>query len=507
MKCHVDTLIVNAEIITMSSVTPKASGIAISKGEIVALLQHGDDLKYAATEIIDAQQKTVIPGLIDAHSHLQAMISEQFTLQIPRELQTNDAFFSYLTEHISSVPNGEWIRISGYHPFHFPKVKPLTLKRLDELSTSHPIRVRYVTRHTSVLNQFAWQKLMQKLSTSSTEGIHIELDENNNPNGIIHGADSFLSEKVVSKTSPSTWLEAIYKLQQVFFSYGITAIQDASPTTSKKQLIIWLKAEKQFWKIPIQWMTGSKYFKSISHILESSNLFERGALKIVLEAAPDIYPTKDQVMEMLLQAGDSKSAVAVHVITPEMIWHVLDALQSLRRQNPNLQLSCRLEHVSLCPEGFINEMKQQQVSIVTNPTFLSVHGDRYLKQVDQSEHNWLYPVQSFFENGFVVAAGADSPVAPISPWIGMYAACTRKSDNGQLVNPTESISRANALRMYTTGAAFVGQWENRLGKLETGFDATFLILENNPLTCTLQQLKNMKVLETWIQGRKHYTYS
>lgn len=506
MRLHVDTLIVNAEIITLSSVTPTAYGLAIHNGKIVATLQPGDELNFDATVVIDVHQKTIIPGLIDSHSHLQAIISEHFSIQIPRELQTNTAFYSFLKEKISTIPSGEWIRISGYHPFHFPEVKPLTMEVLNQLSTSHPIRVRYVTRHTSVLNSEAWQQMMIKYPFSYMEGVYFEYDKENKPNGIIHGADTYLSEYIVSKIPPSKWLSAIKKLQLELLSYGITAIQDASPTTSQEQLEIWLKAENQFWIIPIKWMSGSKYFDTLPQILENSNLYERGALKIVLEAAPEIYPEKHQIEQILFKAGLTKSTVAIHVVTPEMIWHVLDALQSVRKKNPNLYINCRLEHVSLCPKAFIEEMLIQQVMVVTNPPFLFKHGDRYLSQVEENEQNWLYPIQSFIEKGFVVAAGADAPVAPISPWLGMYAACTRKSADGQVINLKESVSRDNALQLYTTGGAQVGQWENRLGKLQLGFDATFLILENNPLTCTLHQLKDMKVLETWIQGRKHYTY-
>ncbi|MFJ7668303.1 amidohydrolase [Lysinibacillus sp. NPDC097195] len=504
MVQKIDTFIYNAVILTQSQSMPIATSMAITNGKIIALFQHNDVASYQAKVMIDAQQKVIIPGLIDAHCHLQAMVSEQFSIHIPTSYQTSEALFTYLREKISQIPDGQWVRINGYHPFHFPHIDNLTMAMLDELSTKHPIRLRYITRHTSVLNRMGWDYFKQASQNQSTEGIFEELDAGGQPLGILHGADALLNEFVLPKLPDEQWLAGIQTLQSKLLALGITTVCDASATTSASQLTLWKNAAQHFWQIPVHWMTGSTHFDDLAYQLQSIPLFKRSALKIVLETMPDIYPPKDVVVQMMKQAFLANSPVAIHVVNPEMVWHALDALQTVRQQLPDVKGICRFEHMSLCPEAFFDMLYEQGIQVVTNPPFIYTHGDRYLQQVDDDEHQWLYPVHSLLQHNITVAAGADAPVAPISPWLGMVAACSRQSKHGLSVNRQEAISRQEALNLYTTNAASVMGVQQQIGQLAPGFDANFILLEHHPINCTLSQLQHMQVLETWISGRRLY---
>ncbi|MFJ7649202.1 amidohydrolase [Lysinibacillus sp. NPDC097279] len=504
MVQQIDLFIYNAVIVTQSKSVPIATSMAIHNGKIIALFGHNDCSPYRAIISIDAQQKVILPGFIDAHCHLQAMVSEQFNIHIPTLYKTKETLFAYLREQISHIPTGNWVRINGYHPYHFPQIEPFTMAMLDELSTEHPIRLRYVTRHTSVLNSNAWDYFKHALESHSKEGIHLELNSFGQPTGIIHGADAFLNEFVLPKLPEAQWLAGIKTLQSKLLSLGITTVCDASATTSASQLTIWKKAAQHFWKIPVHWMTGSAHFDDLANHLQPIPIFKRNALKIVLETMPEIYPHQDTVVHMMKQAFLANSPVAIHVVNPEMVWHAIDALQTVRQQLPEIKGICRFEHLSLCPEAFFEMLHENQIQVVTNPPFIDVHGDRYIQQVDGSEHSWLYPVHSLLQRGITVAAGSDAPVAPISPWLGMHASCTRQSKDGLPVNMQEAVSRQEALNLYTTQAAFVIGEQQRIGQLAPGYDANFIIVEQHPLNCTLAQLRNMQVLETWIAGERLY---
>lgn len=507
MKQKVDTFIYNAVILTQSETMPIATSMAIRNGKILALFEQDEPSPYQAKNRIDAKQQIIMPGLIDAHCHLQAMISEQSSIHLPKSLQSKEDLFSYLREQIASIPNGEWVRINGYHPFHFAHIDALSIDMLDEISNNHPIRVRYLTRHTSVLNSKGWHCFQQVLMKHSEAGIHIEQDTTGKPTGIIHGADALLNEFVLPKVSEKQWLEGIQSLQTKLLSLGITTLCDASTTTSSPQLAIWKKATQHFWKIPVQWMTGAAHFDELLDTLKPISIFKRGALKIVLETIPEIYPNKETMIQMIRQAFLANSPVAIHVVTVEMVLHALDALQTVRQQLPHINGICRFEHLSLCPDALFDMIHEQHVQVVTNPPFIYVHGDRYLQQVDEGEQNWLYPVNSLLKQGITVSAGADAPVAPISPWLGIYAACTRQSKNGFQVNIREAVSRKDALLLYTTNAALVIGEQLQIGQLAPGFDANFIVLHHHPINCSPAQLQNMKVLETWIHGERVYHYA
>lgn len=504
MVQYIDTFIYNAVILTQNDSMPLATGMAIHNGKVLALFGQNESSPYQAIKNIDAKQQVIMPGLIDAHCHLQAMVSEHFNIHLPTSYQTKEALFEYLREQIALIPAGEWVRITGYHPFHFAHIATLSMKMLDELSTNHPIRVRYVTRHTSVLNSRAYQHFQQAWAQHSPTGINIELDRKGLPTGIIHGADAFLNEFVLPQVSEEQWLMGIRALHSKLLSLGITTICDATPTTSPVQLALWKRAAQKFWKIPVEWMTGAAHFDTLLDTLQPIPIFTRGALKIVLETMPEIYPDRESIVQMIRQAFLANSPVAIHVVTPEMVLHALDALQTVRQQLPQMNGICRFEHLSLCPEAFFDMIDGQHIQVVTNPPFIYVHGDRYLQQVDKDEQDWLYPVNSLLQHGITVAAGADSPVAPISPWLGIYAACTRQSKNGFPVNKAEAVSRKDALSLYTTNAALVMKEQHQVGMLSTGFDANFIVLNGHPIHCSLSQLQNMKVLETWIHGERLY---
>ena len=108
-----------------------------------------------------------------------------------------------------------------------------------------------------------------------------------------------------------------------------------------------------------------------------------------MEANPELVPSPDKLKTIVLKAAQQQLPLAVHVVTPEMVWSALDAIRYVRKIVPNYKQVFRLEHLSLCPEFFIPDMKELNIIVVTNPSLIYDHGDRYLTDVDPSEHSWL----------------------------------------------------------------------------------------------------------------------
>ncbi len=114
---------------------------------------------------------------------------------------------------------------------------------------------------------------------------------------------------------------------------------------------------------------------------------------------------------------------------------------------------------------------------------------------------WLYRAKSFLDEGIVVAASSDMPVVPDNPLVGLYAAVTRRAQSGQYLLPHEAVSAAQALAMYTTGAAYAGFEEGAKGSIAPGKLADVVLLSDDPTTVPMEQIKGIKVALTIIGGR------
>jgi predicted amidohydrolase YtcJ len=118
---------------------------------------------------------------------------------------------------------------------------------------------------------------------------------------------------------------------------------------------------------------------------------------------------------------------------------------------------------------------------------------------------WSYPAKSYLENGIIEAAGSDVAVTPISPWWGIWAAVVRRDlQSGQIIAPEERISVEQALTLYTRNGAYAGFEEGLKGALEPGKFADFIVVDRNVLTIPADELKDVKVLQTFVGGRSVY---
>ena len=115
--------------------------------------------------------------------------------------------------------------------------------------------------------------------------------------------------------------------------------------------------------------------------------------------------------------------------------------------------------------------------------------------------SWLYRIRSFLDYGLTVVASSDSPIISVSPLVGIYAAVTRRTMNGQIVSGTESISPLEALRMYTINGAYASYEEKIKGMISPGKLADLVLLSDNPLTASAERIKEIKVEMTTINGR------
>lgn len=509
-----DLVIDNVTVITMDPNHPFARGVAIAKGKILGLLNKKNENWPLAPngKRINGKGLTLLPGLIDAHCHLRAQISSDLSVSCGREDVASIADIIQVIRHQAlQFPHGTWIRASGYDPFYLKEKRQPTRWDLDQATSSHPVRLRHVTRHASVLNSAALSVAGIGPDTADPPGVTVERQPDSGvPTGLIYGGDAWLSQHVIPPLSLHELHTGADQLQMSLLSKGITAVQDATPTNAHHDLEFWASQMKENWPITIQLMSGEKNHASMVASLANelpptdlANHLEMGPVKVVMEANPNIFPPPDELIRIASEATRRRVPIAVHVVNPEMVWAAVDAISNAN-QHQKSKARHRLEHLSLCPEAFLPEIADQGIMVVTNPNLIYNHGDRYLADVETSEQNWLYRMNRVKAAGISIAAGSDAPVASFDPWIGIQTACTRSTASGQIVNPDEKMERWHALAMYTSGAALAGGWENCRGMISPGYHADLIAVDRNPLICPTDTLSHTQVHATWINGRLVY---
>ena len=505
-----DLILDNVSVITMNKDCPRAKGIAVKDGFFIGLLDDETTTwpLTASGKRINGNGMTLIPGLIDAHCHLRAQISHDLSVQCGQShVQNMNEIIATIRKKANQLENGAWIRAIGYDPFYLTEKRHPTRWDLDQATLQHPIRLRHITRHLSVLNSMALSIVGIGPDSSDPPGVNVERDQRGIPTGLIYGGDAWLSQHFVQAFSLKELHAGAKRLQTKLLSMGITAIQDATPTNTVFDLQFWNNCIKTGdWKIAIQLMADINQYTTLTDYYQSHitsdihHQLEIGPVKVIMEANPDLVPSPDELKTIVLKAAQQQLPVAIHVVTPEMVWSALDAIRYVRKIVPNYKQIFRLEHLSLCPEFFISDINELNVIVVTNPSLIYDHGDRYLTDVDPSEHSWLYRMNSLLKANIPVAAGSDAPVATVDPWINIQTACSRTTKSGKAFLIDEKLSRWDALELYTTVAARSAGWDTKRGIIAPGFQADFILVDKDPLLCSLDELPKMQVQQTWIDG-------
>lgn len=511
---NADLLIENVSVLTMDPDFPRASGIAIANDRILGVLPSSKSTWPLAKDGIrwDGGGLTIMPGLIDAHCHLRALLSKDSAVACARdEVSSIKEIIDKIQMKSKEISPGHWIRASGYDASYLSEKRHPNRFDLDQASSSHPIRLRHVTRHVSILNSAALKLAGIGKNTNDPPGMFVERDAITlEPTGFIHGGDAWLSRQIIPSLSDEELLTGIESLQARMLSFGITAVQDATPTNSVKEAMFWHSAIESGWPIAVQLMASLQNHFSLSAYISGlprsvADKLEIGHVKVVLEALPDIHPDLSELSQIAVEAFRMNgSSLAIHVVDPVMTWTAIEAIRYMQSVFPEQGHNHRLEHLSLCPDALLPDIAELKIAVVTNPNLVHDHGDRYLADVDVSEHDWLYRMASVRQSGILLAAGSDAPVASLNPWLGIQTACTRSTFQGQTVNKNEALTRWDALELYTSAAAKVAGWGNSRGMIKTGFQADLIALEQDPLTCPVKLLHATTVRTAWIGGKLAY---
>jgi predicted amidohydrolase YtcJ len=301
-------------------------------------------------------------------------------------------------------------------------------------------------------------------------------------------------------------MDGVRQASSALVRQGVTSFHDASAGNTLEDVALFQRLTAD--GILKSYATVMVGIAALPHLLETKltpfNNADRvrvGSIKIMVhEGRGEIYPSPDELREMVWQVHRNGLQVAIHAVEEGAVWATLDAIEHAQQRLPRHDHRHRIEHCALCPPPLIEKLVVTGSAVVTQPGFLYFHGEKYAAEIDPSIHDWLYRTKSLQVQGIPVAGSSDCPIAPLAPLTSLQAAMTRQSRSGIRLNPQECLSLNEALPLFTTAGAWMGFAEKKTGTITPGMQADLVVLDGDLLTTPADAIHTLKVATTIVGG-------
>ena len=514
-------VILNANVITLNSKLPKAAAVAVQKNRIIAVGSNIEIRKHVGkgTIVIDASNKTVVPGLFDCHVH---MTEFGFFLQSPdlKSAQSIKEMQHRLREHASKTRGTGWILGGRWDHEKFAEKRYPTRWDLDAAVPDRPIFLVRVCGHIGVANSEAL-RLAGITEKTVVDAGKIELDEaTGQPNGVLKENAMQLIWKTVPRPSLEALEEASLLASTKAVEAGLTGVHWITSSTDEIQAIMNLDSEG---KLPLRVYLGippelldrranlhlstrpqnSKVKMGLVKLFADGSLGSRtAALKEPYTDDPAsngllLHPNKE-LYQLVLKAHKAGLQLAVHAIGDRAVESVLDAYEEALKQFPRKDHRHRIEHCIILNPELIKRMKSLGLIASVQPHF--VVSDFWLvDRVGKERGRWAFPFKTLMKEGVVIISGSDCPVVKISPLLGIWAAVAKRGSD-------ESLNVKEALKTYTLNAAYADFDEAERGTIEVGKLADFTILSDDLFSVEPNMIKKINVETTVVDGKIVYSH-
>lgn len=505
-----DLILTNGKVITLDPMQPAARSIGIRAG-VIAWVSSDTIGRETITRarIVDCHGATVLPGFIDAHCHLHAYAASLITLNLePRNAIRSLADIGQAIHGQSlKTPVGAWISGRGYDEFYLAEKRHPTRWDLDQAAPFHPVKISHRSGNAHVLNSPALAFVgIARETPDPPEGI-IERDYvTGEPTGLLYNMGAFLSEKI-PVLSREELRKGIKMANENLLAAGITSLQDATAGNGRKEWLRFVRWKEEGILAPrVRMMVGAASFQDYTNEPFSSSLpaqeLAAGGVKIVIhETTGRLLPDQQELNKMVLAIHRLGLQAVLHAIEEKAVESACTAIEYALECHPRTDHRHRIEHCALCPPPLARRLAASGIMVVTQPSFIYYHGERYLRTVPPEQVSHLYPLATLIESGIVAAAGSDVPVAPLTPLTGLYAAVSRRSETQESVEQKEGISPDQAIFLYTKHGAQSAFEEHLKGSIAPGKVADLVVLDGDPRSRDPETIRDIKVRMTIINGQ------
>jgi predicted amidohydrolase YtcJ len=509
-------------VIDPGAIAVSAEGKILALGDSEAMLQ-----MFPVAKQIDLGGKSVLPGLIDSHGHLYGL-AVSFTRVNLVGTRSRAEVMARLRESEAGLRDGEWLLGRGWDQNNWPEQAFPNRQDLDAEFPDRPVWLRRIDGHAAWGNSAALARADRDLSGDwQMEGGYIHRDEQGEPTGIFVDGAISLVEDVVPDTSAELIGSALDLATQTLVSLGLTGVHD--PGIDRSVVELYRKKIREG-KFPLRvyamtdgvaetldWICteGPVHDASGRLLMRSVKLYGDGALgsrgAALLDDYSDdpgnrglLFTSQQVVQDRIRRAMSCGLQVGIHAIGDAANRQALDALEQVMVEFPDNPGRHRIEHAQVLHPGDISRFARLGIIAAMQPTHAT--SDMYWadERLGEERAPGAYAWRSLMDSGVLLSFGSDFPVEQANPMLGIYAAVTRQDLDGWPEGgwfPDERLSREEAIRAFTLGAAHAGFMESEIGSIETGKRADFIVLDRDIMQVPADQIPEIQVLQTWLDGQ------
>ncbi len=553
------TLYFNGNIITINDQQPTANAMLVVDGIIQSIgkrasIEH-QNIKNLQKR--DLKGATIMPGFIDVHTHfaLSMFLSEMHDLSGFKH-DNNEEVWRHFEKIAKNAKAEEWLIFKGLDPILVSDLEIPSLSYLDSITPNNPILIFSQSLHNYLVNTKAFEKasITNDTPNPSSHSFY-ERDSSGKLTGMIVEQeavkpfvdilrDEVLTAKLMSRASENVMSDYAKNGNTTVVSTGLTIndkkplillqhLSDKNPTLLGGLLakigqfparqpfprhFIYMRHDmtnllpkkrtntNDFYDIIgiKHWYDGSPYIGTMymdAPYLDTELTTQK--LAIPKQSKGEALINEEALREFIKFYHAKGWQIAIHTQGDAAIKDVIKAYKNLEPELDFSKSRHRLEHCLMLPQSQINDLKALNLSPSFHVNHLYYYGDAlYTDVLGEARTNKILPIHSTHKEGIKVTLHADQPMFESKPFRLIQTAVERKTDTGRIIAADESVSLLDAIKMLTIDAAWQIDMENKIGSLEKGKYADFIILDKNPFDVSIEKLDQIQCLETFVNGNK-----
>jgi predicted amidohydrolase YtcJ len=503
-------------IITMDAGSARAGAgaVVIEDERIVAVGPVSIADRFPDAQMVDLGGRTLVPGFIDAHSHLciAALHPRWADLSGVRDV---DGLRQELLAQAAAQPRAAWVRGIGWSDLEDGYTP--TLEDLDGLGLDRPVIAVHYSYHECVLSSVALDALGISDSASDPPGGSFGRGPDGRLNGVLYerAFSQAHARSMEPYRDPDRWAELIVAATNTLLSEGVTCVHDAACPPSAERVyqelarqgrlaisvLMMPHAEALLSPLDAERLDGPATGEGDTRLrVGAVKLFADGGVLPAIEGRIggreiSLGLAFEGLEEQVATIVDRGFRVAVHAIGNRGAQVALDAFAAAFRAHPDDDHRPRMEHATLLSRAQAARLCELGVVAVVQPGFLH-HMGGAVEGFSLEDTTWM-PFADLADSGVVLAGSSDTPCAFREPLVTSARGVTRRTSKGTVLDPSQSLPYETWLRAYTAGAAFAGGQETERGRLVPGLQADLVVLDG-----PLDPEHPPTVSETWVAGQR-----
>jgi predicted amidohydrolase YtcJ len=523
-----DLLVVNAHVVTMNPKQPSTDAIAVS-GDRIVWLGATDDARrrYPTTAALDLGRATVIPGIIDAHTHLLSLGESLIKINL-KNLPTEKEIAQRIGQQALATPRGQWILGWGWDEGKWAANYPSNAA-LSAATPDHPVFLVGLHGFAGWANAKALEIAgITRETKDPPRGEIIRDGRTGTPTGILTNHAQELVKRHIPKLTLEQTKRALELAAAECVRHGLTSVQEAQVSGAMLGAFRELVREG---RLPVrvsvmldgadrglidEWFArGPEIDPRHRFTIRSVKLFADGALgsrgAALLEPYSDEPSTRglfttpgDVVYDITRRALGQGFQVATHAIGDAANRQVLDAYERALGETQKRDARLRVEHAQVVAPADLPRFAALGVIASMQPTHCTSDMPWAEKRIGPTRIRGAYAWRAMLKSGAHLALSSDFPGETLNPFYGIYAAVTRQSPEGKPEGgwrPEERLTLEEALRGYTQEAAYAEYEERDKGSLESGKLADFLVLSADITQLSPREILALRVQRTYVGGK------